>query len=483
MNDKSAQYSLIDIKDLIYVILRKIIIVIIASVIGAALFSGYKLFSSLKANNIDNSTDATILDVTNRLPEETDIEFNDRVSLVNRAKDIVNSIGSLKNQISNQRKYVSNSVFMQIDSENEAVTTANLMVYVNDSQSTEIEMALSSTYKQYVLSGEYLTPLSDEMNISQGYLIELIKADYESSSVINYSTDSGKAGLITISVIGPSTELTNKIMDSILESIDIKCDELNKSVVKHSVNILSRQSSYVVDSTTRDRQYNAANRFENIQQQINSFDKALESIATKLEVEKTSIYLYFSDYDQDIIVNSSISYGSILKYSIVGFIFGALIVFSIISIDYIFNSKFSTQMKFFHHFNWINRIGVVKPNIIRSRYNTFIDYLSGDDSKYSVKSINRLISSNVKVLSKGMNRILFTGTIDAELINQLVKDLNINVDVMNSIFDDPECLESIVNYDGVIIVEKRNNSNIKTIEEEIRLLTNSDVKIIGAIIL
>ena len=97
MNDKSAQYSLIDIKDLIYVILRKIIIVIIASVIGAALFSGYKLFSSLKANNIDNSTDATILDVTNRLPEETDIEFNDRVSLVNRAKDIVNSIGSLKN--------------------------------------------------------------------------------------------------------------------------------------------------------------------------------------------------------------------------------------------------------------------------------------------------------------------------------------------------------------------------------------------------
>ncbi len=480
MNQNSQQSVVLDVKDLLFVILKRISIVIISGAIFMFLLIGYKLIASYKANDIDESIKT--LDVTEMLSDETDVSYAERVQNVERARDIVNNISVMNNQIENQRKYVSNCVIMQIDSENEAVTTASLIIEVDGSRTNGADLALVSSYKQYILSGEYLVDISDELNINQGYLTELISVESATPSfVANVSDKNANVGIITIKVIGPTIDFTDKIMDSVIENVNYKYAEFNESMLTHEVSFNSRQSSYIVDSITRDKQYNSTNRFETLQQQITNLDKSLDSIATKLGVSKTNLYAYFSYNDFYPSDSAVLSLSSIIKYAVVGFAFGVFVIFVIISLVYIFSKKFSSQAKFFSRFYWVNKIGVVSPEKKRSKYCQYLDKKSGVDV-YSDNNIE-LIAANITNLSNGLNKVLFTGTADINKINKLVNTIGIKADVKKSIFADPMCLKNLSEYDGVIIVEQRDYSDCKVVAEELKLISNAPTKLLGAIIL
>ena len=482
---QNKKQSIIDIIDLLFVLLKKILLILLVGIVFAAGLGGYKLFKSLKAASSANTSTATgVFDISKKLDGETETQYSVRVRNVNRAGDLINSINVLNNQIENNRKYVANSIFMQIDSENEASSTANLVVTLDRNQSTRVDLALVSSYRQYILSGEYLVPLSEELNINQGYITELITATYDNSSImVNTAGESSDVAVVSITVIGPTVEFTDRIMDLIIESVNAKCNELNTTVVSHTVSIAARQSSYKVDSTTRDRQVSTTNRFESLQTQINNYDKALDTIALDLGVDKSSIYNHFSLSENEITQNSGISTKSILKYSIVGFAFGFVLIVVVIALNYIYGNKFSTQAKFFARFSWVEKVGVNKPLKKRNKISRKIDIVAGDDNDLSIEKSNQLMANNIKNITSGMNKVLVTGTADNSKIEDLVKSLGINAVVKSSFFNDPQGLKNLSDYDGIIIVEQRNYSKCKLVEEEIKMIENAHAKLIGAIII
>jgi hypothetical protein len=475
MDSNTHQTVEINLRDLFFVVLKKLGIISLVGIILAGALFAYKYISS--------SNDANVLDVSAKLDGETDIEYSDRVKNVNHAEDIINSIEVLNNQIDSQRVYVADSILMQIDTEKEAVTTASFLISVDDNLTTGLDNALALSYEQDIETGEYLNGLADELGTKQGYLVELIKADTSSSDsvVVNTSGEFGSAGILKITVIGPSTDYTDKIMDEILEEINVKSVELNASMAPHTITLSARQSSYIVDNTTRDLQYSVTSRFETLQKQIDSYDDSLDDIASDLGVDnKDSLYKYFT-YNDDSWSGSAL--GSAIKFAVIGFVIGAFLVACVIVIDYIFGKKFSTQSKFFSRFPGINKIGVAKPAKKGSAYAKAIDIKTGDDNHLSDENSVKLMSANVKNLTSGMDKVLFTGTADAEKVKELVKALNIKADVKASIFEDPSCLESIADYDGIILVEQRDYSDRKLIAEELELISNADTKLIGAIVL
>lgn len=483
MNQYYQQSLYLDIKDLCYFLIKKTVIVFIVGFVLAAAFVGYKYSSYLKSINTLNNM--SIFDASNKLNNETDVEFSERVRNLNHAKDLINSIDVLNNQIENQRIYVSDSVYMQINSEKEAVTTANLLVKTNDSNINGSDLALVTTYQQYILSGEYLTELSEELGINQGYLLELIRVDYKTSSNIISNVDvveKNNVGVISLTVIGTSTELTDKIMDTVIESVYSKCLEYNNTMPPHSVSVAARQSSYLVDNTTRDRQINVTNRFETLQQQIANFDKSLDVVANNLGINKSSLYsLYsFNDYEVN---KPSFTFYSAFKYSILGFFIGVVIILMIYVVIYIFDKKFSTQACFFCRFSIVKKIGVVKPTYKRTRFERYIDIMSGDDNKLSYESSNALMSSNIKNLTKGMNKICLTGTAEYIKKCELVKSLGLDVEVKDNFFTDPNSLGNISEYDGIILVEQRHYSDCRLIAEELKLIENANIRLIGAIVI
>ena len=485
MNNIKERNS-ININDLIYLLLKKIVIILLSGIILAGIFGGYKYFTVKKSSAVSwSSNAATVLDISEKRPGETDAAYEERVLSVNHAKDLVNSISVLNSQIDSNRRYVANSVLMKIDSENEAFTTTNLVISLDNNKTNGDELALLSTYRQYILSGVYLSGVSEELGIDQAYISELITASYEtgSAAVIDNSSNSGTTCIITVTVIGPATEFTNRITDSILESVDTKHSELNNSITAHTVTVASRQSAYIVDNTTRDRQYNYNIRFEVLQQQINNYDLSLDTVAAKIGVSKTNIYSYFAFDNSDIVQNSTSALKPAVKYSIVGFALGVFCALMVISVNYILSNKFSTQGKFFSRFYMIEKIGVTKPVNRRSKYVTFINRKSGDDDCMSEDNSMKLLSNNIKNITSDMNMVLFTGTADISKIEELVKKLNIKATVKPSFFSDPSGLEEISKYDGVILVEQRNYSNCKYVAEEIKLIENSKTKLIGAVVI
>ncbi len=465
----------INLKDLLFVILRKTGIILFAGIVFAGAIFGYKTFRV--------SNDVDILDTSIQYDGESDADYQERVLKVNRAQDLIQSNDVLNNQIENQRQYVTNSILMQINTENEAVTTANLVVTIDGNQATGVDMALVSSYAQDISSGVYLSGLAEEMDTNQGYLAELIEVNYKTSSsvVVDSADASGSAGTIAIEVVGPTTELTNKIMDLILEQVEVKHAELDETMISHIVTLVGRQNSYIVDNDTRDSQYNAANRFESLQKQISTNEEALDTIASELNLSGAdSLYEYFSFNDGS---ESSLSVKTAFKYAAFGFVAVVAIGIFVVVIKYVFGRKFSTQAKFFGRFIGLSKIGVTKPLGRRSRFEQFIDLKTDDDSTLSEDDNNKLIAANLSNLTLGMEKILVTGTADADKIKDLIKKLGVKADVKESFFADPKVLESVSGYDGVILVEQRNYSDCKLITKEIMLISNTNAKLIGAIVI
>ncbi len=475
MNQNAQQPVEINLMDLLFVIIKKAGIIFLTGIVLAGAVFGYIVFSGAQ--------DANVLDTSVKLEGESDVDYAQRTLNVNRASDLVSSIDALNAQVDNQRKYMTDSLLMQIDAENEAITTAQLVVTTDERQASGTGLTLASAYSQDILSGDYLTDLANELQTNQGYITELITAEYapEESVMVNESGENGSTGTVSIRVIGPTIEYTDRIMDLIIEEANVAYTEFNENVVPHSMTIVGRQSAYVVDSATRDLQYVAASRFEILQKQITTFDDSLKELAGTLGVAgKSSLYAYFS-YDDDSVTKQSLS--SVLKFAFVGFAAGVILVVALIIVSYIFGNKFSTQASFFAKFPNLKKIGVVKPVSKRSAFTKAIECKMDDDTTLSDDDNNKLIVANLKNLTNGMNKILFTGTADADKIKSLVEKLGIKADVKKSIFDDPTGLESISEYDGVVIVEQRNHSEFKLVKKEIQLITNTDAKLIGAVVI
>lgn len=474
MDSNTQQVFVIDFKDLLFVIIKKIGFALVAGFVMAAVSFGYYYTSG---NN-----DAEVLDASVMMDGETDSEYAERIQSINRAAGVINSIESINKQIENQREYLSESILMQIDSKNESVTTAQLIVSVDDNRINGIVNALITSYSQDLLSGDYLSELANELGTKQEYLTELISVKFGAATSVVVNTDEcGSADIFTITVIGPNSDYTDSIMDCILEEIDDTYVVLEDTMILHTITLAGRQSFYMVDNNTRDLQYSAANRFDSLQKQIGNYDSSLGEIASKLGVKnKASLYAYFLDNGGDL---EGSALGSAIKNSLIWFIVGVIFVVIIVVLNYIWGKKFSTQSKFFGRFPSVYRIGVVKPQNRHSSPHMLVDIITGDDTRMSVEASNKLMAANIKNLTLGMKRVLITGTADINRIEGLIKELGISADVKGNIFDNPDYLEAVSTYDGVILVEQRNYSDCRLIAAELELLANASTKLIGAIII
>ena len=79
--------------------------------------------------------------------------------------------------------------------------------------------------------------------------------------------------------------------------------------------------------------------------------------------------------------------------------------------------------------------------------------------------------------------MLITGTGDTKVMGEAVKVLGLKGDFKPNIFNDPDVLKTVPEYDGIVLVEQRKVSLIKNVANEIELISNGGTEIIGAIII
>jgi hypothetical protein len=492
MLDPDANDSMLSLKDLLYALLRNLgIILIVAVLLGGALFA-YKI-----TRTGGSATGSNVLNISAQNEGESDVEYQLRKQKVGRAKDLANTITKINSQIDHQRRYLSDSVYMQIDAENVYETKVQYVITLKDNATAGVDRALVNAYQNAISSGTYLDDYAKEHDLKSDYIKEVISFESAVSDSTIFSTENGvsKAASFTAKIIGTSNEFTGDIAALIEEKVSASFPQLKTNIADHKITLVAVQDNIKVDAGIRDNQANQTTRIETLQKQIIGFNDALDQIAKDLGVSgKEEILEYFASedlygeagvpaagYAENVSFWGTVKPG--LKYGVIGFVAGLAVVAVILVLAYVFGKKITTQAQFFGKFKSVKKIGVMKPTGKRCKYTEFIDVRSEDDSVMSAENNTKLIANNYSNITKGLNKVLITGTGEKKAMEETVKKLGIKGDFKPDLFSDPDILKVIPDYDGVVLLEQRKVSLSKNIANEIDLINNAGTKIIGAIII
>lgn len=492
MNPANNEY-VIKIKDVLYVILKKLwLMIIVGLVAGAGLFYiNFSKVETVKSNDI--------LDITKKLNAgESDAQYQYRAQQIERARVLVDMIDYTNVQIDNEIASNSDSIYMQIDPNNVYLSTAQITLTVDGGDANGIDSALFSAYEREIRYGDYLDEYANEIGTSPDNIRELIgfSTSVANNTIINVNEENvDRTGSIYFFIYGPSREFVDDTMSVVISKIQSIHDELNVTVAPHSISLVGIQKISRIDTGVRDGQNSRIAHLNALQDQITSYYNALDVIAKNLELsDKSVIITYIKTHDDvkvdgvpteysETITNIKAKVVPNLMWIGIGLGVGIVIIALFVSIGYVFGKKLLTQAQFFGLFLSIKKIGVMKPLGKRSKFIEFIDVKTEDDTKTSVENCNGLISANYSNLTKDLNRVLITGTGDSKAMSEAVKTLGLKGDFKPDIFNNPEVLKSVPDYDGIVLIEQRKYSLKPVVENEINLLSNGGTKIIGAIII
>ena len=491
MLDPNDNDSMLSLKDLLYAVLRNLgIVLIVAVLLGGALFAYRMTRKNISSNN-------NILNTGIQNEGESDVEYQLRVQQVGRARDLSNTINKVNSQIDHQRRYLADSVYMQIDAENVYETKVQFVVTLEENATAGVDRALVNAYQNAVNSGNYLDEYAEKHSIKSDYIKEVISFESAVSDSAIFSSESGvsKAASFTVKIVGPSNEFTGDVAELVKEKIQLSFDQLNNNVAVHKLTLVAVQDNVKVDAQIRDNQANQTTRIETLQKQIIGFNDALDQIAKDLGLsDKEEMLDYFAAENEAGVTGvpaadsaDSISFwGTVkpgVKYGLIGFIAGFCVVSVILVLAYVFGKKVTTQAQFFGKFRSVKKIGVLKPSGNRCKYTEYIDVRSEDDSKMSVENNNKLIANNYGNIIRGLDKVLITGTGDKKVMEETVKKLGLKGDFKPDLFSNPDVIKDIPDYDAVVLIEQRKVSLFKNVANEIDLINNAGTEIIGAIII
>ncbi len=480
----------INIKDVIFVVLKKLWIMVIVGAIFGVSLGVYKIENRAKTYDV--------LDISRKLNDnETDLQYQLRLENVNKARAYTEMIDRVNAQIDSQRLYISDSIYMQINPDNEYQTTAQISITLINNDIDGIDRTLFFAYENAIKSGVFLDNYASEINVNPEFLYELISfSDYSSDKAVLYAnSDVNSQCTLYISVIGPSRDFCDELMDRIIDEIKNDYKGFNSSITPHSISVVSVQQFIRIDDNLRNIQNNQTNRIDSLQRQLVSYYDSLDKVAKDLGLsDKTVVLDYFNSHDeisvngiptevseQDVSRSSMIKPG--LKFAAIGFAFGVFIVAVFIVLKYFWGKRLISQSQFFSEFTGIRKIGVMKPTSKRSKFTKYIDIKSEDDTELSNEKNNKIISHNYENLTRNHNKILITGIANEKAMSDTIKSLGLRGDYKPNMFNNPDIINLIHEYDGVVLIEQRNVSALKNITYEIKLINNSGTEIVGAIIL
>ena len=491
--DPANNEYVIKIKDVLYVILKKLwLMIIVGLIFGAGLFY-------IKYSKVETVTSNNVLDITKKLNAgESDAQYYYRVQQIERARVLVDMIDYTNAQIDNEIASNSDSIYMQIDPNNVYLSTAQITLTVDGGDANGIDSALFSAYEREIRYGDYLDEYASEIGTSPDNIRELIafSTGVANNTIINVNEENvDRTGSIYFYIYGPTREFVDDTMNVVISKIQSIHDDLNTSVAPHALSVVGIQKISRIDTGVRDGQNSRIAHLNTLQDQIASYYNALDVLAKNLELSDKSVLITYimshdnvtvdgvpTEYSETVTSNKAKVVPNLMWLGI-GFGAGALLIALCVVIVYIFGKKIITQAQFFGLFLKIKRIGVMKPLGKRSKYSRFIDVKSEDDTKSGVENCNGLIAANYCNLTKDMNKVLITGTGDKKAMSEAVKALGLKGDFKPDIFNNPDVLKSVSDYDGIVLIEQRKYSLKSVVENEIDLLSNAGTKIVGAIII
>jgi len=481
----------LDIKDLCYRILLKWKTIIAMCLIFAILGGLAGIAKDYKAVWDYNNEDKE-----GKLEEDREDLLLLRDALTERqlmeANEAIAAYDQLHEKYEDVQRYRTNSVLMQI--EPNAVPVFTIRYQIDTHYKVEYPVIdkkdyssdIINIYSAYIISDEVIDKIAaDGVNISKEYLREII-------SVAGNTGD-----IFTVEIVGKDEAMCRSIAASIEKAVEDKTPELKKEydnfdfkwlgdnyAVKARTDILSSQQS----------QLNTAN----------SLRSGWMGLVSNMTEDQKKYYQAYLDYKQDKalltateekIVDDELAAEAPevdyfqLKFILIGFIFGAMLVCGWVVLFYVLKPVIRVNENITEAYK-IPLLGNVwlKDDKRGNAEQKLTRLFFGNECDIEYEKRIEMIATGILIQMKkaDLKSLYITGTAKGteEVIKLLKKHLSKNLEVAagDSVCYDPASLEALSQREAVVFVERIGVSRYDELSHQFEVVSRSKTEILGAIV-
>ena len=457
--DNNIYEQEIDLRDLIFAVLRKWRLIVLVAFIFSVFLGGYKYVKELMNQNNEEY-----------VAELKEQYTTDQTKYEQSKKGYESDIESFNASITNQEEYKEKSILLKVDPYNKGTASVDVFVKMSEIPEnsgitvTSVDFAdgVVKAYASAIQQGGFLEDISREMGTELIYLKELITVttDYDSN-------------MLNISVTYTDKEGAGKILDVILENLKSMHPDIQEHLGQHSLSIMNQNVGVMTDQTLADYQKLKVEDLTATNKKLEDTENALKGLeepAKPVALSRMSI------------VKEGV------KYGILGCLVGVFLVAFCVCIVYVMNGKVNTDEDLKNRFGLkhLGSFAHITVNRSFSGIDRWLDRLEGREI-ISDETVVDIISANILGMINKGESVFLAGLVEenglAGLTEKLQERLSeVNLGFGTDIVRNAESLQNLQQYDIVILVESRRQTKLREIEEEIEIVRNMKKELLGYIV-
>lgn len=458
--DNNTYEQEIDLKDLIFAVLKRWRFIIITAFVFGVLLGGYKCVKEFM-----NHRNAEFV-------AEAQEEYEKDLARYEQSKKgYERNIENLTASIAYQEAYKENSVLLKIDPYNKGVASADIFVRMPEEPQesglivTTVDPAdsLVQAYASAVQQSGFLADRAKKKKIDLVYLRELIKvtSDYNSN-------------MFHVDVTYTNEQDAERLLNEIIDNVEDIYPDMQVKLGAHSLEVVNQVTSVITDQDLSDYQEKKVNELADANKNLADTETALKAL-TEPELPTA--------LSKKLILKSGIKYGGL------GGVFGAFLSAFGMCVIYLMNGKLNSDEDLKQRFGIKFLGGFSEVRRKRAFYgiDNLLARLEGIDDLADDTACD-MIAASIETLADKEQPVLFTGTVSEEVLKGLTAKLQERLpgqklEIASDINRNPASFRKIPGYSEIILVEARKTSKCREIEKEIETVFNMKKSFTGYIVL
>lgn len=461
MENHTTYEQEIDLKDLLFAVLYKWRVIMIAMIILGVLAGGYKV-----ANGLMQQNDAKYIEDAKEKHQQ-DIDEYERLKNVYERE-----IENINMSLETQTEYMDDSILMNISPYDKGYASADIFVKMEDiSVNDAVKIVLAdygnsvvSAYTSYIRQGMDYTPMAKQFYTEKKYLQELIKAipDYEGDR-------------ITVEVCYQDEAGANQILDMILENVNKEYKGLDSKFGPHNIYVMNQTSGTRTDTQLDEQQKSERSSIPDLQDALQEKEKALE------DLKEPGMPVALS-------VTTVIKSG--IKYAVLGCVLGAFAVIFCLCVAFLMTDKMASarELKKRYGLKVLAEFPPKHKKRVLAGIDRWLEKLEGKRDQISEEARYDLMAANLRNYAGASKNIMIIGTVGSDILNEVAHKLGrlcMEKELMvgANLNEDPVTVSKLPECDAVILVEENGVSRYSEIEREIESVSHVKKDIIGVLVI
>ena len=456
----------IDLVDLMFYLLRKWNIILIAGIVCAILAGGYCYVDKLQDLNEENLEEQEAYEKELSKYERKQQNYEDKLKIAD------NNLEEMQNILRKKQEYLQNSIYLNLDPTKVAKSMCSWLIKLNDNEWANYHEGMEDPVDQIVkyYAVDALNTLIDWDSVakivgeSPEYMKELV--------VLSPDTDANKVNL-TVSYKDEAG--AEKIREELKKQLTEGWKKNSGVLPGHSVNPVLENTFTIADNSVVSTRKTAVD-------EITSYTKEMR--AAIISTEDADKYLKTLEEPEKPKAHTS-KKKEMLKYAVIGLLAGMFLVTAVLGAFYILSGVLHTGDELTSYYGIelfadISGNSAGKKNFAES----IINKISGKKALPEEEYLKRT-ALRITALSKNPE-VYVTGTLPAEdlkkyteKLGSLLKDKELKQ--IDNVVVSSDNLSGIRKDTDILIIEKKNKSKHGDIETEASLIKKQGGRILGAI--